>query len=117
MNIRILTEANEVDREKAKRLISGLFDQPADNIDTDSLKTMRQELESKARSARVRGIFHKLVDALDTEIQARGGSVQTSVHPQTQAETVVAGGPDDVPGEIRHGVMREASIKWRVTGR
>lgn len=107
-----------MDRDQAKKLISGLFDEAVDDIETERLESMSREIRAQMKAARSKGIYGKVVAALDTEIEARlGGEAAERIRPQTPAETEVAGGPEDKPGEMRRGGSREPSMKWRVTGR
>jgi hypothetical protein len=105
-----------MDRERGRRLISGLFGRSVDQVRTDELASMKSQLQAQKREAQVKGIYDKALDALDKEIEARKGDYE-KISPQKPSETRVSGYPGDLPGEIRHGVRMSASAKWRVTGR
>lgn len=120
MLIKQVEEVTHLNREQARKFISGLFDQAVDDVDTERLESMRRDIGEQMKTARSRGIFEKAIAALDMEIVSRRegmAAVTHRIHPQTPAETKVAGGAGDETGEIRHGVEREASERWRVTGR
>ncbi len=60
-----------MDRNKARKLISGIFDIAADDMGTDRLEAMKLEIEAQIQSAHMKGLYQKIADALAIEIQAR----------------------------------------------
>ena len=78
-----------MNREQARKLISGLFDEAADDVDTERLQVMRRRVETHMNTAQQRGVYSKVLAALDLELDARGASESGHQHisPQTQAET------------------------------
>jgi len=60
-----------MDRDRAGKLIGQVFNQAVDDIETERLISMKREVEARMRTARAKGLYGKLADALDTEIEAR----------------------------------------------
>ena len=106
-----------MERDQARKLISGILDEAVDDVDTERLQSMKRQVEVRMKAARSKGVYQKLTDALDTEIQARERPEHVPhISPHTPAETR-AGSQEDEPGDLRHRVPRHAGKKWRATGR
>jgi hypothetical protein len=62
---------SEVDRNRARRLIGGVFDEAVDDIATDRLEAMKRQVEAQMQTARTKGLYSKMDEALGVELQAR----------------------------------------------
>ncbi|HUV05736.1 MAG TPA: hypothetical protein VMX94_11595 [Armatimonadota bacterium] len=60
-----------MDRDQARKLIARVFDRAADDVGTERLISMRNEVEARMKAARMKGLYSKVAEALDTEIEAR----------------------------------------------
>ena len=110
-------EAFPLERDQARKLISGILDEAVDDVDTERLESMKCQVEVRMKAARSKGLYRKVIDALDTEIQARERPERVPhMSPHTPSETR-AGSQEDEPGDLRHRVPRQAGKKSRATGR
>lgn len=111
-----------MDRKQAQTIISETLDQDICSVSTDQLVTLRQDIMLQMKSAEDTELYSNLIDALNTEIGCRredefgkqkAGKIESQA-PEKVRTTADAGAQ---PGELRRGVSRSGSTRWRVTGR